>query len=213
MRTQTSIRSEFYELRKSFRYFSRLVKITPNNERYHIERIQSAMRLEQNEPLQGALADYFFACWYLMPTTGNDILQRVSKRLNTWVVDDFRHFVNQGDYLPNITKLATRWSVLVTPSMDVPSHQMYVGKDDASWVAKDVCQRLLIAKQAEDESKIAQIEQEFFTHCVACHDRMGFMMVWFELSKNHWQFHSDWEKCRQELIFTPTTAQVDKKDI
>lgn len=194
-----------YEFRKTFRHYSRLVKIAPNSEHYHTERIASAMHLEQNEPLQGALADYFYACWYVMPTKGHDVLSKVSKRLNTWVVDDFRHFTNQGNYLPNITKLATRWSVLVSPSMDVPDHQKYVGKDDASKVAKDICQRLLHAKQAEDVQTITQIEQEFFAHCLACHDRMGFMMVWFELSKNHWQFHHDWTKCRQELIFTPTS--------
>lgn len=203
-RTDDGAYKEIYELRKRFRHFSRLVKLTPNNEYYHTERIAFAMRLEQNEPLQGALADYFYACWYVMPTKGNDILARVSKRLNTWVIDDFRQFVNQGDYLPNITRLATRWSVLVTPSMDVPTHQMYVGKDDASKVAKEICQRLLNAKVAEDEHKITQIEQEFFTHCLACHDRMGFMMAWFELSKNNWQFHKGWSNTRQELIFTPT---------
>lgn len=195
---------EIYELHRVFRHFSRLIKLSPSSELYHTERIASAMRLEQNEPLQGALADYFYACWYVMPTKGNDILARVSKRLNTWVIDDFRQFVNQGDYLPNITRLATRWSVLVTPSMDVPTHQMYVGKDDASKVAKEICQRLLNAKVAEDEHKITQIEQEFFTHCLACHDRMGFMMAWFELSKNNWQFHKGWSNTRQELIFTPT---------
>lgn len=212
MTTQKDMHNELYELRKRFRHLSRLVKIAPSNEHYHTERIASAMRLEQNEPLQGALADYFYACWYVIPIKGNEVLTRVSKRLNTWVIDDFRHFVNQGDYLPNITKLATRWSVLVSPSMDVPSHQMYVGKDDASKVAKDICQRLLSAKQAEDDTKITQIEQEFFTHCLACHDRMGFMMVWFELSKNHWQFHDEWSKCRQELVFAPPN-QADKDDI
>lgn len=209
--TQTNECREMYELRRVFRHFSRLVKLSPNNEHYHKERVQSAMRLEQNEPLQGALADYFYACWYVMPTNGSEILSKVSKRLNTWVIDDFRQFTTQGEYLPNITKLATRWSVLVSPSMDVPDHQKYVGKDDASKVAKEICQRLLSAKQAEDDAKITQIEQEFFTHCLACHDRMGFMMVWFELSKNHWQFHHDWEKCRQELIFTPTT-QTQQED-
>lgn len=198
-----------YELRKTFRYYSRSVKIAPHSEHHHIERIRTAMHLEQNEPLQGALADYFYACWYRLSTEGNEILNKASKRLNTWVVDDFRQFINQGYYLPHITKLATRWSVLVSPSMDMPSHQMYVGKDDASKVAKDICQRLLNAKASEDDTKITQIEQEFFAHCLACHDRMGFMMVWFELSKHHWHFHENWANCRQELIFSHPHAQMD----
>lgn len=203
MHRQHSTFNEHYQIRKEFRYFSRLVKLTPANEHYHRKRIQAAMRLEQNEPLQGALADYFYACWYLMSTQGNQLLKEVSARLQAWVLEEFHRLVGQGYCLPSITKLATRWSVLASPSMDMPSHQMYVGKDDASWVAKDVCKQLLAAKVANQQQHIEQIEHEFFAHCMACQDRMGFLMVWFELAKQGWVFHDGWAVCKQALTQTP----------
>lgn len=198
--TQHSSLQHMQAYRRHFRHYSRLVRRYPTHEHYHQKRIQVALQMAQQEPLQGALADYFYACWYLMPSQGREILQKASVRLSIWVIQEFEHFINQGHYLPTISKLATRWSVLVSPSLDVPNHLMYVSKDDAETVAKEVCLQLLDARKNKDAKKITQIEQEFFSHCMACQDRMGFMRVWFELSKHDWQFGKEWLSCRDKLI-------------
>lgn len=47
--------------RKVFRFYSRKVFLAPNNRYFHEQRINAALLLNEKEPLQGAVADFFMA--------------------------------------------------------------------------------------------------------------------------------------------------------
>lgn len=194
--------SSDYELslRRQFRYYSRCVAYAPNNDYFHKKRIQIANRFVQSEPLQGALADYFFANWYNVSNEGRQLLDSVSANLPTHIAQDFLGFVNTGEHLPSISTLATRYSVLVLPSLNVPTYKLYVGKDDAKQIAETLKKTLLAAQEVGDIGKMAIAEQEYLAHCLACQDKMGFMMTWFALSKMSWTFNEKWEACRKALM-------------
>ncbi len=183
----------------TFRRYSRLVYANPSSSYYHKQRIRTALNFGQNEPLQGALADYFFACWYEVAKDGDVLLAMIQDKLPSYLIDAFEKYVRQGYYMPDISPLATRWSVLVTPSMDVPKHQLYISKDDAAQVAKNVSANLLAARHVSDATLVHEIELEYFSHCVACQDRMGFMIAWFALAKEGWEFHEGWLTCKAAL--------------
>lgn len=188
-------------LRRQFRYYSRCVAYAPNNDYFHQRRIQIASNfVGQSEPLQGALADYFFAKWYNLDNKDKQLLESLITNLPAYIVQDFLGYIRTGEHLPNISALATRYSVLVLPSMNVPTHKLYVGKDEARQIAETLKNTLLAAKAENDVTKMAIAEQEYLAHCVACQDRMGFMMTWFALSKMGWQFDDKWAQCRQKLM-------------
>ena len=44
---------------------------------------------------------------------------------------------------------------------------------------------------------IAEIENEFFNHCIATDDRLAFSLVWWGLAKKDWEFHDNWIRHRQ----------------
>lgn len=197
-RTLTQTELEF-GLRRQFRYYTRCVCQAPMSVYYHTKRLQVAAKIGQTEPYQGALADYFFACWYDMATEGRLILEEAAGRLPKHVVSAFGEFVNQGEHLPAISPLATRFSVLVSPSMNVPQHRVYMDKDESKKIAKSLQEALLVAKQNGDDGLIEQIEQDYLAHCLACQDRMGFMMTWFALSRAGWEFDEKWHACKASL--------------
>lgn len=192
--------AEYEQLRAvhaMFRRFSRLVYTTPTSSYYHKKRINAALNFDQAEPLQGALADYFFACWYEMAQDGDMLLNVVKDKLPAHLADSFRQYIRTGRHVGSISTLATRWSVLVTPSMEVHNHR--ISKDDAIAVAKNTSTALLAARLDKDELALAQLEHEYFAHCMACQDRMGFMVAWFALAKENWHFHEGWLACRDQL--------------
>lgn len=194
------------QLRKQFRHYSRLIRNTPSNDIYHRKRIHIALKFEQSEPLQGALADYFFACWYNIASDGEQILANAEGKLPEYLNLAFRQYIRTGEHLPAISNLATRWSVLATPSINVPKHQVYISKDDAKRVASEVSQALLAARHEGDYALIGRLENDYFSHCIACQDRMGFMITWFTLAKEDWQFHQDWQSCKTKLESLVTSA-------
>lgn len=188
-----------YAYRKQFRYYTRLVYTHRTNAYYHKKRISIAMKLEQSEPLQGALADYFFGCWHEVAKDGALLLSELSEHLPTHILQEFHTFVATGVYLPAISALATRFSVLVSPSMNVPKYKLYMNKDDAKLLSQKTSQAILLAKQNNNEAELLEIEESYFHHCMACHDRMGFMMTWFALAKEGFEFDQRWLGYRQKL--------------
>lgn len=194
---------ENIEARRQFRYYSRRVFIHPNEVESHEYRIRSAMQLSEQEPLQGALADYFFGCWYDMPYRGEHILNSVEERLHPQIQRAFTECINKQEYIHLISALATRWSVLVMPSMNVESHRLRTSSDDAKRIASDITKTLLDARYDEDWERVNQVETEFFAHCFACDDRMAFSIVWFRLGKENWQFDHRWTACRHRLEQMP----------
>ncbi len=193
-------KSDFeHQLRRKFRYYSRMIYKNPTFSDYHKKRILLALQFEQNDRLIGALADYFFGCWYEIAKDGYQTLFMAADKLPRHIMSAFEHFINQGNYMTQIDTLATRFSVLVTPSMDVPVHQMYVGKDEARQVVDIFKEAFGVAFYDGDEVKMTQIESEFFNHCVACRDTMSFMMAWFAISKMGYPMHEGWQACKVVL--------------
>ena len=187
----------------NYRLYSRQILSQPMNMDLHTSRIMSAMELEQKEPLQGALADMFYGCWFDVPYFGDRMLAQVKEKLNTTMVEAFTRCVDGADYIFSSSELATRWSVLVSPSMSTYEHQLRISADDSRAVADNVISTLLDILEDEDEEDadkhITAIENDFFAHCLVCNDRLAFSIVWWELAKNNWQFHQGWTQCRQAL--------------
>lgn len=187
-------------LRRQFRHYTRRVYAEPSNHFYHHKRLLVASKFVQLEPLQGALADYFFACWYDMAKEGRTALEVAEQRLPKHILSGFELYVNTGEHLPKISPLATRFSVLASPSLNVPKHQLFVSKDDATLMAKALKDALLDAKADNNTALIAMLEDEFLAHCAACQDHMSFMMAWLALSRAGWEFSEAWRV--QKIAFS-----------
>lgn len=181
---------------QQFRLYSRTVKNAMHLSHLHKKRIGIALSFEQSEPVQGALADYFYACWH--EDTGA-MLKRCTQKLPYHIYKSFLGYVGTGFYLPQVSELATRYSVLVSPSMSVPIHQRYVGKDDAKFLSVQISDSLLKARADGDHALIMQLQDEYLQHCLACYDRTGLLRTWFRLSRAHWQFDEAWQQTKAQL--------------
>lgn len=182
--------------RKQFRYYTRLVKLHPADSHYHQKRLWLSAKLSQSEMVQGALADYFFGCWYELAQSGKAMLDEARAHLPAHRVQLFERYMGTGQYLPPISVLATRFSVLVLPSMNVASHHLYINKEDALALSKKVGEQLLQSTNAEEKK---HLQDEYLRHCLACHDRMGFMQTWFLLAKGGFEFDRAWLECKTLL--------------
>lgn len=185
--------------RRDFRYYSRKVFVAPNSHYYHKQRINAALLLNEKEPLQGAVADFFYGCWYDIPYDIKDIFSRIQGRLPPHIEKAFVNCINKLDYIKHSSIFATRWSVLVTPSLNVQAHRLRISSDDAKEIAKNITYELMMARDKKDIDTITQIENEFFAHCLACDDRLAFSIVWFRLGRSDWQFDQRWRDCQEHL--------------
>ena len=199
--------------RKAFRYFSRKVFVVPNNRYYHEQRINAALLLNEKEPLQGALADFFYGCWYDISYDIDDIFSRVQGRLHPQIEQAFHNCINKLDYIKHSSVFATRWSVLVTPSLNVDTHRLRISSDDAKEIAKNITNELMDARDNKNWQTIEQIENEFFAHCLACNDRLAFSIVWFRLGKSDWLFDERWSNCQQRLEQTSVSIHESATSI
>ncbi len=77
----------------NYRRYSRQVMTQPMNMDLHTSRIMTAMELDEKEPLQGALADMFFGCWYDVPYFGERMLSQVKEKLNPKVIEGFEQCI------------------------------------------------------------------------------------------------------------------------
>lgn len=199
MNDLTLAEEEELAARQTFRFYSRKVFLVPNDRSFHEKRIDAAMLLEEREPIQGALADFFYSCWYDIPYDIEDIFTQVKPRLQPQIADAFRDCINKLDYIQRSSVLATRWSVLVSPSLNLYGNRLRISSDDAKNVAKDITNALMNARDIEDWDTMERIESEFFAHCLARNDRLAFSLVWFRLGKSDWNFDERWNNCQQEL--------------
>lgn len=196
-------RGRAYNQRLGYRHFTRQVLSQPMNMDIHTSRVMAALELTEKEPLQGALADMFFGCWYDVPFFGERMLSQVGDKLHAQTLQQFQACIEKRDYIEPVSKLATRWSVLVSPSMSAYSHQLRASSDDARTIADTTIAELLDEREESDglydDPAIEAIEDQFFAHCLACDDRLAFSLVWWQLSKNGWQFSPRWSDTRQQL--------------
>ncbi|MFW2177960.1 MULTISPECIES: hypothetical protein [unclassified Moraxella] len=198
----------------NYRLYSRQVMSQPMNMDIHTSRIMTAMELEEKEPLQGALADMFYGCWFDVPYFGERMLGQVKEKINPNMLKGFQRCIEGLDYVFAVSPLATRWSVLISPSMQAFEHQLRISADDSRSVATLTISTLLDILEEEDdpeeqEELIEEVEQEFFAHCLAIDDRLAFSIVWWELSKNKWNFHEAWTQTRG--IFERKNSNHDNK--
>ncbi|WP_201555879.1 hypothetical protein [Psychrobacter sp. 72-O-c] len=195
----TLIKESEMVARRLFRVYSRKIFLAPNNRHFHEQRINAALLLSEKEPLQGAVADFFYGCWYDIPYDVTNMFTRIQGRLHPHVELAFRDCINKLAYIQHSSVLATRWSVLVTPSLNEQTQRLRISSDDAKEIAKDITAELMMARDNENWNTIEQIENEFFSHCVARNDRLAFSIVWFRLGKSDWQFDERWNNCQQSL--------------
>lgn len=199
----TAHKGQSYSRRLGYRYFSRQVIAWPTNIELHTSRVMAALELPEAEPLQGALADMFYGCWFDVPFFGERILSQVKDQLHPNVLQGFQDCVDKNTYMQTASPLATRWSVLVTPSMTVYPHQMRISPDDSKALANNVI-NVLLDYLEDDEApynhpEVIQTEDDFFAHCLACEDILAFSLAWWGLAKNGWELDSRWVQVQEQL--------------
>lgn len=199
------IQKKEMQARLVFRYYSRKVFLSPNNRNFHVQRINAALLLTEKEPIQGAIADFFYGCWYEIPYDVEDLFSRIKYRLLPHVEQGFRDCIDKKSYVQRNSMLATRWSVLISPSLNEQKQRLRLSSDDAKEISKDITADLMQARDEEDWVTIEQIENEFFAHCIARNDRLAFSLVWFRLGKSDWQFDERWNRCQESLEQTSKT--------
>jgi hypothetical protein len=134
----------------------------------HLMRIQAALALKGTEPVQGALADVFSVFGAQDSEFKSVALKMARGRMATRVVALFQAQVT-AVAMPGIQSLATRWSILARPTADITTRARRCSPDDSRALAEQA----LVAFRAQD----AQALQEFFLHCLTCHDKLAFMLA------------------------------------
>ncbi len=178
--------------RERFRQLGRQVLVAPGERVRHETRIVAACNLPGTEPLQGALADLLYAC-EPDATANAQLLSRpeIAQRLLSYVLHAFQVLVHQGQRLPKATPLATRHSILATPSLDVPRRALLVSVDDS----REIAARAVAAVQVGD----TVAEDEFLRHCLGARDTLAFMLARRALMREGRVLGQCWEDAVQVL--------------
>lgn len=163
----------------------------------HLARLHAALELPGSEPVQGALADLFVAFDQTQPVLKHAALELVKTRMADHVV---RWFVAQIDApaMARITPLATRWSVLATPSADISTRARRCSVDDSRLLAAQV----VVAHAQGDQ----EAQQAFFHHCVTCHDNLAFMLARRALLRTGPTLPPDWDQVSLQLEQSMATS-------
>ena len=157
-------------LRVHFRQTGRDVLREPADRKRHEARVMAACELHGAEPLQGAMADLMCGCKpQALASTRLLRHPRVVERLAPFVARAFRALADQGARLPRVSPLATRYSLLTAPSLDVPRRALLCGVDDSRALAA----RAIPALLAGD----AEAEDAFLDHCEGAGDSLAFMLA------------------------------------
>ena len=158
----------------------------PADRQAHEERVRAAMALDGAEPLQGALSDLLHGC-LPHPDRTRRLLgdPEITQRLAPFVRRGFAAQADSVRRAPRVSPLATRFSVLTMPSLDVPAHAMLCGVDDS----RDIAARAVRAMLAGDSAA----EDEFLTHCEGAGDTLAFMLARRELSRATRELSSRWD--------------------
>lgn len=153
--------------RLAFRACGRRLLRTPGDYAQHARRLGLALELPGSEPVQGALADLWVGCREAGETDRRRALDAVRSRLSPLTARAFEQHLAGG--LPACTRLATRWSVLATASLDLPARSLCCSTDDSRALAAQAVQ----AWQDGDEAA----QDEFLRHCRVCRDGLAFMLA------------------------------------
>lgn len=91
--------------------------------------------------------------------------------------------------------LATRWSVLVSPSLNDQKQRLRISSDDAKEISKDITSELMQARDSKDWGTIEQIENEFLL--IVSRAMTALLSLWFGFV---------WEKATGNLMSAGTTV-------
>lgn len=154
--------------RARFRRLGREIVIEPDSLALHRCRVRVALQMSGNEPAQGALADLMFGCKDASGDQYRSAIDLAARRLSASIAAQFRALADTGAF-PTSSRLATRWSVLVQASLDIPARALRVSSDDS----RQMAMAAVSAWHAGDEAA----QEEFLDHCLVCHDTLAFMMA------------------------------------
>ena len=156
--------------RERFRLLGRQVLDKPDDADRHELRVLAGCALTGTEPVQGAMADMLHVCEPNAERFGR-LLERpeVVSHLPAYVLQAFRALVASGERLSKASPLATRYSIIATPSLDVPKRALLVSVDDSASLARRVVDAVQIGDTAAEE--------EFLAHCRGAHDTLAFMLA------------------------------------
>jgi hypothetical protein len=100
-----------------------------------------------------------------------------------------------GPALHSPHPLATRWSVLAQPSVDIPTRARRCSPDDS----RDIAAQALRALDADDAAGVSR----FLDHCMTCHDNLAFMLVRRAVLKDGRNLPAAWESVSRALEQSP----------
>ena len=179
-------------VRAEFRLAGRRMLRDPRDPAGHQARVDAACALAGAEPLQGALADLLHACWPDPARLSATVRQpAVRSRLAPFVARALERQADAGRRLARVSPLATRWSLIATPSFDVPRRAVLCGTDDSRALAMLATPRLLAGQ--------AGAEDEFLDHCEGAIDTQAFMLVRRALQKHGRLLAARWDSVAQAL--------------
>lgn len=178
--------------RERFRLAGRHVLRTPAERAAHQLRIAAACALMGTEPLQGALADFWYGC-APAPALASSVLAApaVRERLSPFIGAALLAQSHSGVRLTRITTLATRWCLLVSPSLDVPSRAVLCGVDDSRAIAA--------AAVACIAAGSTGTETDFLAHCLGARDVLAFMLARRTLQRQGWVLDARWDQAMEQL--------------
>ena len=176
-----------FDDRARFRLASRRVLQAPGDPALHCQRARYACALPGAEPLQAALVDMLVGC-DPDPARFAGLLHdtQAATRLPRFVIDTLQSQVETGRRLPSVHRLATRWCVLASPSLDVPERARLCNADDS----RSIATAALPALMANDE----EAERQFLAHCVGARDTLAFFMAWRDLQRVRKSLSARWDE-------------------
>lgn len=181
--------------RERFRLAGRHVLRTPAERAAHQLRIAAACALVGAEPLQGALADFWYGC-APAPALAGSVLAApaVRGRLSPFVGAALLAQSHSGVRLARITTLATRWCLLVSPSLDVPSRAVLCGVDDSRAIAAAAAARIAAGGAGTETA-----ETDFLAHCLGARDVLAFMLARRTLQRQGRVLDARWDQAMEQL--------------
>ena len=153
----------------------------------------------------------YFEWWNCSPLTDNDDEKRIALRCA--FAGNFLYIPldENGDMLPYDTD-KTEVTMANLYYFGSPANDGYDAwtptgdpnkpvKLESDGIPDGVIIMLPLGPEEEDDEErdmmIAEVENEFFNHCIATDDRLAFSLVWWGLAKKDWEFHDNWIRQRQ----------------
>lgn len=186
---------------RNFRSATRKVLQNALDASLHIERLETALLVTGVEPAQGSLADALFSLEHELPTIVNSaVFARVVEQLPCHIGSAFSRLAGAGEVEAldknRLSLLATRWSVLATPSSKLPARARRASSDEAKLMAQNLV--LAMEKQGVEDH---DAQTSFLAHCLACRDKLAFMLARRELLRRgvFTQLPQAWQDVAEKL--------------